>query len=120
MSPQNNEPDWFLTKARIAERPFTSTTPLIGPFIAWLRTRWNNVSTRWYVLPILAQQNSYNQLVAERLSDMDNRLIALDREHTQLVHDVAELSVHFRQMNQLLHAINARLAHLEEETKNNA
>jgi len=120
MYPSHKEQDWFITKARVEERPFTSHTPIIGPLIVRFRTLWNNISTRWYMLPILTQQNAYNQLVAERLSDIDNRLITLDREHTQLVHDIAELNIHFVQMNHLLQTINSRLAHIENQTKTGA
>lgn len=118
MHTKDKEQDWFLTRAQIEERPFTSTTPLIGPLLVWLRTAWNNVSTKWYVRPMLTQQNSYNQLVAERLSDIDNRLIALDREQAQLIHDMAELQTQFTQMARLLQSIEAHLA-LHGENKPN-
>ncbi|MCA9934197.1 MAG: hypothetical protein H6662_04130 [Ardenticatenaceae bacterium] len=120
MQSYDTEQDWFLTKAQVEERPFTSHTPLLGPLIAWFRTQWNNISAKWYVRPILAQQNTYNRLVAERLSDIDNRLITLDHEHTQLIHDIAELNIHFAQTNQLLQSIDTRLANIEKQEQTSA
>lgn len=86
-------------KQTIREQPFRSDKPIIGPIIVWLRTVWNNISTRWYVLPLLQQQNEFNASVVaylremnERLAEIDERLIDLDRDQMALTHNVAELS----------------------------
>jgi hypothetical protein len=107
-------------KSQVVERPFTSNVPLAGPFIARFREAWNSVSTRWYVRPLLAQQNAYNQMVAEqvrelhgRLQDLDGRLIVQDKEQTNLVHDTAELTTQLIQMNRRLEVIEQRLTRLE-------
>jgi hypothetical protein len=102
--------DWFLSKAEVKEKPFTSQTSVIGPLIVRLRTLWNSISTKWYIRPILSQQNHYNQLVAQRLSDIDNRLIRLDRQQAQLIHDVAELNTRLVQMNHLLQTLHTQQA----------
>ena len=98
----------------IHEQPFRSDVPIIGRFIAWFRATWNSVSTRWYVLPLLQQQNelnaqlvSYLRAVEGRLDDMDRRLIDLDRDHTSLTRDVAELTYQLIRMNRLFTAIEA-------------
>lgn len=102
-----NDEDWFLTQAEVEERPFTSHTPLVGPLIARFRAAWNRISTQWYVRPLLAQQNRYNRLLAERLHDVDARLVAQDRALTQLTHDLAETSAQLAQARQELAALRA-------------
>jgi GT2 family glycosyltransferase len=50
----------------VQERPFTSKIPVIGPAIARFRELWNSVATKWYVRPLIEQQNEINrQLVLE-------------------------------------------------------
>jgi hypothetical protein len=100
-------------KSRVVEHPFTSNVPLAGPFIARFREAWNSVSTKWYVRPLLAQQNAYNRLVAEQIQDLDNRLIIQDQEQTSLIHDSAELTTQLIQIKHQLEAIEQRLNRLE-------
>lgn len=105
-------------KAVVQERPFTSTTPLIGSLLAWFRARWNNVSTTWYVRPLLQQQNEFNQLLLRHLqtfsqemqttiTQLDERLVAQDHDLVANTRQMAELTMQIKQMN-------ARLAALEE------
>ena len=54
----------------IREQPFTSRLPLIGRLIAWFRERWNRISTKWYVQPLLAQQNQFNASILQVFQDM--------------------------------------------------
>jgi hypothetical protein len=103
-------------KRTIREEPFRSDKPIVGRFIAWFRTAWNSISTRWYVLPLLQQQNEFNALVVShlreterQLDEIDRRLIDLDRDHTSLTRDVAELTYQLIHMNRLLTAIEAQL-----------
>jgi hypothetical protein len=45
----------------ILEEPrFTSETPILGPLIIAFRRLWNWMSTKWYVLPLIWQQNNIN------------------------------------------------------------
>ena len=97
----------------LQEQPFTSQTPVIGGLIARFRALWNSISTQWYVRPLLHQQNQINQHIATYLHDLDVRLIAQDREQTQLSHDSAEMTAQLVQMNRLLQSIDERLARLE-------
>jgi len=62
---------------RVREQPFTSSTPLLGRVIVRLRERLNNLSTRWYVQPILQQQVNYNASVARTLREMSSQLAEL-------------------------------------------
>jgi hypothetical protein len=108
------------TSWQIAEKPFVSSVPLVGPLLTWLRTTWNNVATKWYVRAILQQQNEFNRLTVrhqeylqERLWEFDRRLIDQDRDQSVLSHNLAELSAGLNQMNRLLQSIDERLARLE-------
>lgn len=110
------------TAAVVQERPFFSTTPFIGPLIARFRTAWNNIATRWYVLPLVAQQNQYNLLLAnhihvlhEQIAHLNGRLLPTDHAYTQLTHDLAEMTAQLTQTNRLLQAIEQRLHQLEEK-----
>jgi hypothetical protein len=103
-------------KQTVREQPFRSDKPIIGPLIAWFRTVWNSISTRWYVLPLLQQQNAFNALVAaslrdmnECLEEMDRRLIDLDRDQTVLTRNVAESSYRLIRLDQLLTSTEAQL-----------
>ncbi len=105
-------------KAVVQERPFTSHTPLVGPLLTWFRARWNNISTTWYVRPLLQQQNEFNQLLLQNLqtfsqeiqatiSQLDERLVAQDHDLVTNSRQMAELTMQIKQMNE-------RLAALEE------
>jgi hypothetical protein len=54
----------------VKEQPFRSDVPVFGRAIVALRNLWNSVSTRWYVLPILQQQNEFNAAAASSLNDL--------------------------------------------------
>ncbi len=57
-------------KMTIVEKPFRSPAPIIGPLIVTLRNAWNWMSTKWYVLPLLQQQNDFNKVVAQTLREL--------------------------------------------------
>ena len=92
----------------VREQPFRSDRPLIGGLIAWFRTVWNNVSSRWYVLPLLQQQNAFNARVAAHLEELSGRAVGLDRDLTALTRDVAELTHRLIQVERRLGALEAR------------
>ncbi len=122
-------------KSALQEPTFRSRLPLIGPFIAWFRATWNSVSTKWYVRPLIAQQNEFNALVAgqirsiaeqlhsqeTRLSEIERRvgaydgrlhdlgawLIAQDREQSEAIHDLAEMRVQLGQIRKRLASVSA-------------
>ena len=105
--------NWLAGKSQVMEVPFHSDLPIAGGLISRFREAWNNVAAKWYVRPMLAQQNEFNRLVVRYLQDLDARLIAQDREQTAAVHDMAEISVRITQMNHLLESIDQRLEKLE-------
>ncbi|MDX1687892.1 MAG: hypothetical protein R3248_07905 [Candidatus Promineifilaceae bacterium] len=105
--------DWLEEKAEIEERPFRSETAVVGPLIARFREMWNSVATKWYVRPLLQQQNNFNRLVVERLHDHDSRLIEQDREQTGAAHDMAALSAQVAQANRRLADLEAEVERLQ-------
>lgn len=82
--------DWLLKKSQVRERPFTSTTPIIGPLLVRFREVWNSVATKWYVRPLLQQQNSFNQLVVSQLREHDQWFVLQDQEQTALANELAD------------------------------
>lgn len=62
---------------RVREKPFRSSVPVLGRLIVSLRERINNLSTRWYVQPILQQQVEYNASVARTLREISRQLADL-------------------------------------------
>ena len=109
----------------IREQPFRSDKPIVGPLIAWCRTAWNSISTRWYVLSRLQQQNSFNhtvtqamQALLERLDELDQRVIASDRDATQWARATAEDAYRLRQLEKRIAResddLARRLSRLEE------
>ena len=107
-----NTQKWLEEKAEVQERPFRSEMAVVGPLIARFREMWNSVATKWYVRPLLQQQNSFNRLVVERLHDHDRRLIEQDREQTARDHDGAELRTQLARTNRRLAALEAEVERL--------
>ncbi len=75
---------------QVEEQPFRSRVPLIGRLIVAFREGWNRVSTKWYVRPLVEQQNRINLEIAARLEQRREELEAvhallasLDREATE-------------------------------------
>jgi hypothetical protein len=97
--------------AVVRERPFQSDLPVVGPLIAWFRTLWNNVSTRWYVLPLLRQQNTFNSEVVAHLQELSGRAVAIDQDLTDLTRTVAELSHCLVQLEHRLDALETSVTH---------
>src|SRR5438128_11447223 len=46
--------------AIIQEQPFSSQVPVFGKAIVLARNAWNWMSTKWWVRPIVVQQNNFN------------------------------------------------------------
>lgn len=111
-----------MVAAEVVERPFTSPTPLIGPLLARFRSGWNSIATKWYVRPLLAQQNGFNHLVVERFGEQeerfgeqDGRLMAQDRQQTQHSHDLAEIIALLIQIGHRVTDLDRRLTDIEKQ-----
>ncbi|HNT74058.1 MAG TPA: glycosyltransferase family 2 protein [Anaerolineae bacterium] len=59
---------------QINEQPFRSEVPVFGKLIAGFRRMWNNVATRWYVMPMVRQQNEFNTTVVQILNSLKAQL----------------------------------------------
>ncbi len=66
-------------QATVFERPFLSQVPVVGSAIAGFRESWNRVSTKWYVRPMLQQQNEVNLGLVRALSDLTRQVAELER-----------------------------------------
>lgn len=119
---EQNRTAWLQEKGRLEEQPFTSSVPLFGPLIVWIRSAWNSVAAKWVIRPVMQQQNEFNALIVEQMNDFKcqiyeqviEQVIEQDREQTELVREMGELSAQLIQMNRLLEAIDGRLAGLEQ------
>lgn len=66
------------SRAWVRETEFQSHAPVIGRLIVAVRNLWNWMSTKWYVLPMLQQQNNFNMSIVLTLRDLwdSNRILA--------------------------------------------
>lgn len=92
-------------RASIQERPFTSDTPVVGRLLVRLRKAWNSVATKWYVRPMLHQQNLFNQAVIQAYQE----LLEAHVEHNR------ELQEKNRQLEALLEQVEAWLINSEQD-----
>ena len=116
MAGTTNDPDWdrMRTLGVLQEYRFRSRLPIVGPLVARLRALWNNVSTTWYVRPLIEQQNAFNagvvaqlrdeieqlrdvqasiQRIQMRLEEGDSAAIQADHEQVELRRDLAAVSL---------------------------
>lgn len=107
----------------IQERPFRSHIPLLGRFISWFRERWNRISTKWYVLPLIEQQSRFNltalrvlqdlrQFVQTSSVDLVHRMDALFRANQQ---EYAALAARTSDLEGRLEAADAAMRQMERE-----
>jgi GT2 family glycosyltransferase len=96
----------------VEEKPFHSKIP----FVAKLRERFNRISTKWYVTPILQQQVDYNAAVARAIEEIG--LVAMSRQVEQ---DLATglLAGKIEQLENRLSRIESLLEKLVQEKNQN-
>ena len=101
--------DQLQAKTQVQEQPFTSDVPILGPLITRFRQAWNNISTTWYVRPLLQQQNEFNHLMVQYIrslellnEEIDTRLIDIDRDETALARQVAQLNYALSRLENVL------------------
>lgn len=58
------------SRAWVRETAFQSQAPVIAKLIVAVRNLWNWMSTKWYVLPMLQQQNGFNVAAAQMIRDL--------------------------------------------------
>ena len=112
-------------KAHVRERPFVSHAPLIGRFIAFFREKWNSIAAKWYVRPMLHQQNIFNQAVVQTIQEMleaqtdldrylelvEERIVSSDRDATLLARKIAEGEYRLRKWEERASRERIELAH---------
>lgn len=94
------------------ERPFTSSTPLLGPVIVLMRQAWNWMSAKWYVRPILEQQIAFNSVAVQVVNEMANILEALEDQGRRLEEGLTQLQAQIEELGQ---RTSAHLGRMEEE-----
>lgn len=81
-----------------------------------LRTAWINNSPKLYARLIPGKMPMVNQLVTLRLEEFQSILSALDRQDSELAHQVAELSALVVQLSQRITELEGQLTDLAQET----
>lgn len=116
MSENDSRPETRRRQERwqLKEIPFTSSVPVVGPIIIAIRNLWNSVAAKWYVRPIIEQQNDYNRLFAELVDHLNNQQVEEDREISDISHDLAELEAMIGTIHRSLHSLDERLSELEK------
>jgi hypothetical protein len=114
---EQNDKEKLWQIRQLHERPFHSTVPLFGPLIVAFRSAWNSVAAKWALRSLIQQQSEFNTLTVQHLNDFESQvagqMIEQDREQTHLLRETAELAVNLNHLNQLLQALDERLARLE-------
>lgn len=57
-------------RAWVRETTFQSQAPVIAGLIVAVRNLWNWMSTKWYVLPMLQQQNGFNVAATQMIREL--------------------------------------------------
>jgi hypothetical protein len=100
----------------LQEHDFQSDVPIVGPLIRSFRRLVYGLAARWGVLAVIQQQNQVNQLVAQhltrlgqRMDELDARLVDQDRDLAHLARAVAEVGIRQRYLAKTVSPTN--LAH---------
>lgn len=100
------------------ERPFVSSTPLMGPLIIAVRQAWNWMSTKWYVTPILEQQIGFNSVMVEATNEIARLLETAEAHGQHLETTLAQLSAliedQSRRLTQIEASLNNQMREAEE------
>ena len=81
----------LLARARIEEPIPVSARPVVGRLVVLSRKLAFHLFVKWWVRPVLQQQNRFNQLVAQRLVDQGEREVRLQRRVEALEARLEEL-----------------------------
>ena len=101
-------------EAQIQEEPFQSQVPVVGRFITGLREQWNRVATKWYMRPILAQQNHFNQSIISKLAETTNLHNWQTQRSVERERRLAEvLSEYVRENSREIAALGAEIRELK-------
>ncbi len=98
----------------VQERPFTSHAPLVGVVLVWLRTQWLNVAARWYIRPLIHQQNRLNCQLVDQMESLDRWLLHQDKTLVVQQRKTAVLTTHLTTLQHNIEAIEQRLTRQEQ------
>ncbi len=84
--------DILAQRATVTEQPFRSDKPILGGLIVWFRSFWINIAAKWFIRPIIQQQNEFNQELVRQLREAEAQLLAQDKTITELTRQIAQLS----------------------------
>lgn len=101
----------------LQERPFTSDVPILGPIIVMFRNAWSWMAAKWYVRPLVEQQNEYNRLFAELVEYCYSQVVEDARETSEVKHELAEITTLLISMNRTLQSFDERLERLESSRR---
>jgi len=101
-------------KGHLSELPFVSGVPVVGPLIVRIRRLWNWMSTKWYVQPLVQQQNAFNALVIESLRAIDLSLQAVEASVSERERQTTQQHVDLVRLEQRMRRIEERLAQIEQ------
>jgi len=76
---------------RIGEQSFRSRKRFVGPLIGWVRSLGFALFSKWYLGPLIEQQNKVNRELVSRLEAGQEIAVALDHELTDLRRQQAEV-----------------------------
>jgi GT2 family glycosyltransferase len=80
----------------LREEPFSSGVPVFGKFIVAVRSLWNSVAAKWYVRPLVHQQNLFNTEVVSYLQGQSLDLAENIRELTTIAERLAYVEEEMR------------------------
>ena len=113
--------DHLLDKTQVRETPFQSHVPVIGGFIAQLRSLWATVAAREQAKTFTIQQSEFNLLIAKELREMERRfqtleleLLEHDEKQVVITRQQSEVRAKLSQAYAMLESIKERLDRIEE------
>jgi hypothetical protein len=114
-SPAQGSPQQELAAHYLIDEPtFQSAVPLIGPLIAAFRRAWNNVSTRWYVRPMMDQQQRFNVLVSQLLAEQARLLEDRSSEAQANAQAISQLANQLLAQQQQIQHLTQTISHLQQ------
>jgi hypothetical protein len=75
----------------LQEPACVSPRPVIGPLLVWVRKAFFHLFVKWYVRPIVAQQNRFNSSAGSLVRDLADAHRDLGEENRKLRRRVDEL-----------------------------
>jgi GT2 family glycosyltransferase len=76
----------------VHEVPFTSQVPVLGKLLVAIRNLWNSVAAKWYVRPMIQQQNTFNAQVTNYLFLLSLDVAENHLKLTNLAERMAEMN----------------------------